>query len=122
MYDRLPLPWEVTPSAEAAFPKSLYVRHEWNRDGKLADGEDEFWVGTELPLAYLIPLFGTASPVTRWREANPEKVGTDEDAVTVTINRMMKALGVEPGTNPKDVKVRLGTSQVLLLFGRSDEA
>jgi trans-aconitate 3-methyltransferase len=51
----------------------------------------------------------TASMVTRWREANPDKVGTEDDCVTATSRALKKALGGKQS-------FVMGHGTVLLLF------
>ena len=81
MYDHLPLPWTIAQPVEA-FSASEFVRREWDRDGVLSNGET-FFGGVQLtPVDVFQKMLGTASMVTRWREAHPELVGTDQDVVT----------------------------------------
>ena len=45
-------------------------------------------------------MLGTASPVTRWREAHPEAVGTEQDVLRIMRRKLEKILhdsGVEEG-------------------------
>ncbi|KAL1983787.1 hypothetical protein VTN96DRAFT_9873 [Rasamsonia emersonii] len=112
MYDHLPLPWNVDPPVPA-FPESEFVRHEWNRDGVLTDGEDFFCGSREVSLEVLERVLGTGSMVTRWRDAHPELAHTDEDCVVKTIRRVREALGPESGD-----KIRAGVATVILLFKR----
>ncbi|KAB8231619.1 class I SAM-dependent methyltransferase [Aspergillus alliaceus] len=69
LYDDLPLPWSVDP-AVTAFPGSDFVRVESERDGIPSDGES-FFIGKDTTVDELEQNLGTASMVTRWREANP---------------------------------------------------
>ncbi|KAF5862067.1 hypothetical protein ETB97_012214 [Aspergillus alliaceus] len=65
----LPLPWSVDP-AVTAFPASDFVRVESERDGIPSDGKI-FFIGKDTTVDELEQRLGTASMVTRWREANP---------------------------------------------------
>jgi len=107
LYDNLQLPWQVSPPV-ASFPQSSYTRLEWNRDGK-ASPDGTFFNGREVTLAQAEAALGTASMVTRWREAHPDLVGTDRDCVKEFIARLRKALGGQE-------KVLSGQAVVLLLF------
>ncbi|PWY78018.1 S-adenosyl-L-methionine-dependent methyltransferase, partial [Aspergillus sclerotioniger CBS 115572] len=112
MYDNLPLPWDVEP-AVSAFPQTDFVRHEWDRDGVLTNGEDFFFDGGEDTVQELEKGFDTASMVTRWREDNPHLVGTEEDCVRVAMREVREASGLKA-----DEKLRTGSSTVLLFFKR----
>lgn len=92
MYVNLPLPWDVEPIV-VEFPKEEFVRMEWNRDGKVEEGETFFRGGQKLSLDDFVKGVSTASMVTRWREAHPELVGTDQDCVVVTKEKLREALG-----------------------------
>lgn len=127
MYDNLILPWQVdheTTNGEKslveAFPESDFVRLEWDRDGILSDGEDFFLASNsenrgETTLNDLGAGLGTASMVTRWREANPELVGTERDCVREMCAEIRRVMGVGDDKNPT---LRVGSSVVLLLFKR----
>jgi hypothetical protein len=109
MYDDLPLPWNIAKPA-TEFPQSLFVRHEYDRDGILSNGVSFFGGGSEHNLEEMEGLLGTASMVTRWRATHPDLAGTDKDVVNVHINEMRKVL-------PKHIKIFLtGASTAILLF------
>jgi hypothetical protein len=113
MYDTLPLFWTVDPPVPA-FPQSAFVRHEWDRNGVLTDGKEFFGGSDEVALQKLEKQLGTASMMTRWREANPQLAGTDEDCVVKTIKRIRELIGPEAGD-----KITVGSGPVVLLFNRS---
>lgn len=88
------------------------MRKEWDRDGKLSNGKGFFGARAEpTTLTDLENGFNTASMVTRWREAHPDLVGTEEDVVKETIRELREALG------GKESFVA-GTSTALLLFSK----
>jgi len=91
MYDKLPLPWDAIPSI-TAFPKSSFVRHEWDRDGILSNGNTFFGQNEETSLDELERSLSTSSMVTRWRDANRELAGTEKDCVRETMKKLKKAL------------------------------
>jgi len=70
----LELPWATDPT-QTAFPKDKSRRFDWDRGGVLSDGKDFFGGSHEYPMAVLEQALGTASSVTRWREAHPERGG-----------------------------------------------
>jgi hypothetical protein len=118
MYDHLTMPWDTKTTA---FSHSNYKRLEWNRNGKLETDELEFFGGSsEGSLQELADSLGTASMVTRWREANLSLVGTENDCVNLTMRRLAKAMGAD-GIDLKDINLRSGCSTTLLLFTRIAE-
>jgi len=121
MYQDLPVPWTLGPALAAAFPEASFSRREWNREGRLEPGEDDFFGGsTDTPLTELAAALGTASMVTRWREAHPEAVGTEGDCVVQAMAAVKKAMGfsAEKGS-AADPMLRTGSATVLLMFSRS---
>jgi trans-aconitate 3-methyltransferase len=117
MYDNLILPWDIENTLASAFPESDFVRQEWDRDGILSNGKEFFLDGedgseSETPLDSLEASLGTASMVTRWREAHPDLAGTEKDCVKEMTAEIRKAIGED---NPK---FKVHSSAVLLLFKR----
>ncbi|KAH7417046.1 S-adenosyl-L-methionine-dependent methyltransferase [Cadophora sp. MPI-SDFR-AT-0126] len=108
MYDHLPLPWNVSPPVRA-FPRSEYVKHDYDRDGELTNGVSFFNGTTILTLADIEKGFGTASMVTRWRAANPDLVGTDKDVLAVFARKLGDALREQDW-------VENGSGTAILLF------
>lgn len=62
-------------------------------NGAVGEGERFFWGQQVVSLEQFAKVCGTASMVTRWREAHPELVGTDEDVLNVTVRELREALG-----------------------------
>jgi hypothetical protein len=114
MYDELPLPWTV-PHPVASLPREQFVRREWDRGGKLSNGETCFGGGRVTPIDAFMQMLGTASMVTRWREAHPDLVGTDDDVVAAFARKLRAALG--PGVET----LELGAGTVLLMFKKVGE-
>ncbi|KAF8587861.1 S-adenosyl-L-methionine-dependent methyltransferase [Ramaria rubella] len=112
LYDNLELPWTADP-AQTAFPQDLFCRFNWDRDGVLSDGKDFFGGSHEFPLEYLEKAMGTASAVTRWREAHPNLVNTERDCVAELVKRLRAVLG--------DRGLRSGGSTALLMFRKRSE-
>ena len=91
MYDNLLLPWDVVPPI-TAFPRSGFVRHEWDRNGILSNGNKFFGQSEEGSLDELERGLSTSSMVTRWRNSNPELAATEQDCVRETMKELKKAL------------------------------
>lgn len=92
-YVDLPLPWTLQ-SPIPAFDKETFYRREW------AVGEPFVLGEAEVNMKIFEMVMGTASPVTRWRKANPERVGTEEDVIRILrrdIERVLQEAGVEKG-------------------------
>jgi hypothetical protein len=78
----------------AGFDKSDLFRKNWDLAEKF------FVTQPDVPLDMFEKMIGTMSPVTRWREANPDAAGTEKDVVKVyrrAIERHLHAAGVEKG-------------------------
>ena len=111
LYSTIGLPWTVTPPA-AGFDETSFYRREWGVDGN----EDSFFENKKMVLDMdtMEKMLGTASPVTRWREANPELAGTEDEVIRRMrreVERLLHEAGVEKG---KEV-VRGGEAGVLLM-------
>ena len=114
-YDKLPLPWDTGDDAiENSFPKSKFVRMEWDRDGVLTDGVNFFGGSDEVSLGELADGLSTASMVTRWREAHADLAGTEQDCVAQAMREVKRALGTEE----RDPSLKVGGATILLLFKR----
>ncbi|KUJ07797.1 S-adenosyl-L-methionine-dependent methyltransferase [Mollisia scopiformis] len=95
LYKDMPLPWTLSPKVEA-FEEKTFFRREWGLDNS---GFYEAAV-MEVDLDRMEKAQATLSPVHRWREANPEKVGTEEDIVRIMrrgVERLLHEAGVEKG-------------------------
>ncbi|RDW77249.1 hypothetical protein BP6252_05302 [Coleophoma cylindrospora] len=108
MYDTLHLPWANHPPV-SSFPPEAFQRLTYDREGVLSDGEHFFGGDEEVSIDELEQGLGTASMVTRWREANAEKVGTQDDVVTAFAEELRNVLG------PGGVLVK-GSGTAILLF------
>jgi trans-aconitate 3-methyltransferase len=115
MYEDLVMPWDLEKSVEA-FPKSSHKRFEWNRNGVLETGEEDFFSESKiLSLKELGDGLGTASMVTQWRNANPKATETGNDCVALTMEKIAAALGRE-NKDHENVCLRAGSATTLLLF------
>jgi hypothetical protein len=112
MYDNLVFPWNVSPPV-TAFPESKFVKHEYDREGVLSNGESFFGGGRLTTLDQLEKGLATSSMVTQWRAAHPDLVGTDRDVVTVFVKDLREALG-------STEEVLQGSGTVILLFKKQN--
>ena len=109
-YENLLLPWNCNPPVYD-FLEAGFQRLEWDRDGKLSN-PDHFFLGEEtVSIEAAKKRLGTASSVTRWREAHPELAGTEQDVVEKMTRGMKELLGED--------NIVFGRSCVLLLFKKS---
>jgi ubiquinone/menaquinone biosynthesis C-methylase UbiE len=96
-YRGLGMPWDAEPPVEV-FDRASLFRKEWALDETFHDGQD----GT-FSLDLFEKMFATSSPVTRWRQAHPEAIGTEEDVVRVMKNRLKELLDDAGVPEGKDV-------------------
>jgi SAM-dependent methyltransferase len=107
-YDLLPRPWDADPPVPE-FEREGYFRKQWALGEPFVVGEDEVDLDT------FEKMMATGSAVTRWRQAHPELVGTEEDVLRV-LRREIEAILHDEGVEPGKEKVK-GTAQgVLLMF------
>jgi len=93
-YKGLPMPWDATPPVEIFDPASLFRKH-WAPDEQFHAGGDKTF-----SLDLFEKMFATSSPVTRWRKAHPEALGTEEDVVRRMRNEiemLLREAGVPEG-------------------------
>ncbi|KAF6832496.1 methyltransferase domain-containing protein [Colletotrichum plurivorum] len=112
-YETLPLPWTLDKPIPA-FDEATFVRKEFNKNG--ADSENhELFLGKQTwDLDAVEKYMSTISPVTRWREANPDLVGTEKDVVR-RLRREVEMLLHEGGVERGEEKITTGVAGVLLL-------
>jgi len=111
LYVDLPLPWTVIPPV-AEFDKESYFRKEWGpEDGAREVLEDS---GAEMNLEAIEKVWGTTSPVQRWRDAHPEKAGTEED-ITKRVIRVITSLLHEAGVEEGKEVVKVVLKGVLMI-------
>lgn len=112
LYINLPLPWTLdVPVAE--FDKDSFVRKEWNKDKNGTESEIVRTGGPVTPELFE-KIMGTSSPVSRWREAHPAKVGTEEDIVR-QLRRQIEGLLHEAGVKPGEELLSGEVAMALLL-------
>ena len=111
MYDHLLLPWNRSPPIDERLD-SGFTRLYWDRDGKLSDYEHFFLGVLSITIEKMQKMMSTGSMVTRWREAHPQLVGTEQDVVAKMAKEMRDLLG--------EGEVVIGSSCVLLLFKKTD--
>jgi SAM-dependent methyltransferase len=107
-YAGLPLPWTLAqPVTE--FDASAFFRKDWGIG-------EEFFVGEpEVDLDTFELMNATASPVTRWRQAHPDLVGTERDVLKM-LRREIELLLHEAGVERGKETVRGSVLGTLLVF------
>ncbi|KAF3395899.1 putative methyltransferase [Penicillium rolfsii] len=93
LYIDLPLPWTLEkPIAE--FDEATFSRTDWGPE------TDFYAINPDVNLDLFEKITETSSPVTRWRQAHPDDVGTERDVVKIyrrAIERLLHEAGVEKG-------------------------
>jgi ubiquinone/menaquinone biosynthesis C-methylase UbiE len=92
-YSDLPLPWTLeTPIAE--FDEATSSRNDWGIE------TDFYAINPEVNMDLFEKITATGSPVTRWRQAHADTVGTERDVLKIyrrAIERLLHEAGVEEG-------------------------
>lgn len=117
LYVDLPLPWTMETSLEE-FDRESLVRKEWNKNREYVEAEGNLGLGSAFSVAELEALMGTNSSVTRWREANPEKAGTEEDLIR-NMGKRVESLLDEVDVKPGERALRGGVAIVLLMIKKT---
>ncbi|KAJ5245919.1 hypothetical protein N7468_000902 [Penicillium chermesinum] len=92
-YKSLALPWTLdTPVKD--FDESTFFRRDWTVDEQFLERQ------RAVNMDQLEKILGVGSPVTRWREAHPHAIGTEEDVVRKgrrVTERLLHEAGVKEG-------------------------
>ena len=108
-YADLLLPWNTSPPVDS-FPEDDFIRLEWDHDGRISSG-NEFFLGNQcLTLDRLVKSYETISLMARWKLANPELVGTEDDVLVKTAKELRQVIGQD--------ELVVGVGCALLLFKR----
>jgi trans-aconitate 3-methyltransferase len=120
LYVGMPLPWTL-PTPVPQFDESSFVRKEWNTPNATEPKHTFFSVAPDsIDLDTMEKILGTGSPVTRWREANPDLVGTDKDVVKIIRKNIENVMKETPGdAGPEMLKAAVGA--VLLMVKKKQE-
>lgn len=116
LYVDLPLPWDAAVGV-TDFVESSLRRVEFGTDSDGALPGDQFFADGEPEMdldAYEANL-GTTSTIKRWREANPDRVGTEEDVVRI-MRRQIGALLREAGQEKGKERIKRADPGALLLL------
>jgi trans-aconitate 3-methyltransferase len=116
LYIDLPLPWTLAEPVEA-FDEKSFVRKEWGTEAASEAGGTFMAIPSPVDMVMMEKILSTSSPVTRWREAHPDRVGTEQDIVRITrrkIEHLLHQSGVEEGQE----KLYGDISAVLMLVKR----
>jgi trans-aconitate 3-methyltransferase len=97
-YAGLEMPWDWEETA-GLYDKDAFLRRQWISTDEVVDGQDFFEADSRKawPMPAVEAMLGTTSPVTRWREAHPDLVGTEKDCLKVHIKELCEAMGVPKG-------------------------
>ncbi|CAG9974944.1 unnamed protein product [Clonostachys byssicola] len=107
-YATLPLPWTISnPVPE--FEESSFFRRYWK------SGDEFLKARVNLNLDGFEKMLSTFSPITRWREAHPNDVGTENDVVRRFLGEI-KQLQHEAGVEPGEELISLDSTGVLLVI------
>ena len=118
LYVDLPLPWSIDEPVRE-FEKESLVRKEWNKNREYVEGEGDLGLGAVMSVVELEALMGTNSSMTRWREANPDKAGTEEDVLKNMIRRA-ESLLAEVDVKPSERVIKSGVAIVLLMVKKTE--
>ncbi|KAH8658130.1 S-adenosyl-L-methionine-dependent methyltransferase [Xylariales sp. PMI_506] len=94
-YADLPLPWTLDPPTPG-FDESSFYRREWD----VAAAEPFFTGSSTADIDTFSKMLASGSAQTRWRQANPQDVGTERDIIknlTGGITRLLREAGVKEG-------------------------
>ncbi|KAI1382894.1 S-adenosyl-L-methionine-dependent methyltransferase [Hypoxylon trugodes] len=95
-YVDLPLPWTLDEPV-LDFDESKSSREEWTKE-RSDDQAAESGLGPRtVTLDYFENRLKTSSPVTRWREAHPDAVGTERDVPRIIRRRVEQLLHEKKG-------------------------
>lgn len=111
---------DLVTAASAAhwFDQSTFYRKEWNKDG-IVDKDGEFFHQLTWNMDDVENMMITVSPVTRWREAHPELVGTDRDVVKM-LRKQIETLLHEAGVEKGKETITTGWSGALLMVKKTN--
>ena len=104
----LTLPWDVTEPPVTAFERETLFRKEWGVEDKFFNRPDE------VTLEAFEATISTLSPITKWREVHPNKVGTEHDCVRV-LRRQIESLLHEAGV-PEGAEMFKGWAPGMVLM------
>lgn len=120
IYDDIDLPWTFEPPiCQAEFAESGLHRKAWNRDGQVDEGEAGGFLsgGQAMSLPDSAKALGTASMVTRWREAHRAQLdrGEIEDCVQETFSKIRRTMEIDEGEeNQFQFRTGMATGLVML--------
>ncbi|KAJ5988201.1 hypothetical protein N7481_003411 [Penicillium waksmanii] len=122
LYADLLLPWSLKES-QYEFEEGAFLHKVWNKETACSDG-DEFFASQQEPqfmsfdLDKLEKMLGTKGTVTRWRETNADKTGTEEDIVKV-MRGHIEGLLYEVGVLKGQEELNMGVEGVLMIVKKN---
>ncbi|KIW45103.1 hypothetical protein, variant [Exophiala oligosperma] len=132
LYADLPLPWSEYPADEnlddqgrallGAFQKSEFSRQVFNDGGHIGP-DGKFLMSRRATFEQSRAMLGTASPVTRWREAHKEQLerGEVEDLVDKVFRESVELLEEVPEGRGRDW-VEGGSAVVVMTIKKKKES
>ncbi len=126
LYINLGMPWECLERLDDTesdlkrllneFDETEFVRLQFNKDAYVGPGESFFTGRERTDLQKIKVVLGTASPITRWREANKEKLekGEIEDATDAMTRTAREILDEVPEGKGRDW-IDFGSALVVLM-------
>ncbi|KAK1833718.1 S-adenosyl-L-methionine-dependent methyltransferase [Podospora conica] len=116
LYIDLPLPWTLAKPVEAFDDKS-FLRRQWGTEAASEAGGTFMTIPSPVDMATMEKILSTSSPVTRWRDAHPDRAGTEQDIVRIArrkIEHILHQSGVKEGQE----RLYASMSAVLLMVKR----
>ncbi|KIW18452.1 hypothetical protein PV08_02740 [Exophiala spinifera] len=119
-YRDLPLPWTgpLEHRVDGAFDQASFVRLDWPSDQPfyLPGPKDDEGVSMDI----FEKVLATGSAATRWRQAHPDLVGTENDVLRI-LRRKIEALLHDAGVKPGQERLR-GLFDGVILFVKKKAA
>lgn len=114
LYVDLPLPWTIDPPVEA-FDPAAFSRQTWTKADNATEDTKTLGFGPHtISIDAFENLQGTASAMTRWREAHPDAVGTEKDLARI-IRRKVESILHEIGVAEGEERLIGGVEGALLI-------
>lgn len=123
-YVDLPLPWMIPTSSSSAplaheFDQSSFVRLKWPVDEPFFVGGGQSINEDGVDLDMFEKVMATGSAETRWRQAHPDSVGTEDD-ILKQFRRKIEQILHEAGVKPGEEKLK-GVVHGVLMFVKKNQ-
>jgi hypothetical protein len=101
MYAHLPLPWTISPPVEG-FSEQSFERTVFSD----ANG-NQISPSMQYTISQAERMYGSGSPIVRWREMHANLAGTDQDIVKAHFDKIRKIVGEDDGVLDVDMQFGL---------------